>query len=131
MILSENRYPLFGIMLEERVMRLALIPALAAGLLLNGVARAEPSATNGRTLFAKVGCYQCHGYQGQGGAAGPRIAPDPLPFDGLAAFVRTSSGEMPPYTTTLLSDGDLADIYAYLQSIPRPPALADVPLLKQ
>jgi hypothetical protein len=72
-----------------------------------------------------------HGYQGKGGGAGPRIAPDPLPFDGLAAFVRTTSGEMPPYTTTLLSDNDLADIYAYLQSIPRPPALADVPLLKQ
>ena len=88
-------------------------------------------AQNGKKIFASYGCYQCHGYQGQGGAAGPRIAPDPLPFDGLAAFVRTTSGEMPPYTTTILSDSDLADIYAYLQSIPRPPALADVPLLKQ
>jgi mono/diheme cytochrome c family protein len=112
-------------------MRLALIPALAAGLLLNGAALAEPSAANGRALFAKVGCYQCHGYQGQGGAAGPRIAPDPLPFDGLAAFVRTTSGEMPPYSQKILSDADLADIYAYLQSIPRPPAVASVPLLKQ
>ncbi len=67
------------------------------------------------------------------GAVDATVAPvaEPLPFDGLAAFVRASSGEMPRYTTTLLSDGDLADIYAYLQSIPRPPALADVPLLKQ
>jgi mono/diheme cytochrome c family protein len=112
-------------------MRVLLMPGLAVGLLFNGAVRAEPSAANGRVLFAKVGCYQCHGYLGQGGAAGPRIAPDPLPFDGIAAFVRTTSGEMPPYTTTLLSDSDLADIYAYLQSIPRPPALADVPLLKQ
>ncbi|MBV8827193.1 MAG: cytochrome c [Bradyrhizobiaceae bacterium] len=108
----------------------SVLSALAAGLLLGSSAHAEPSATNGHVLFVKVGCYQCHGYQGQGGA-GPRIAPDPLPFDGLAAFVRTTSGEMPPYTTTILSDNDLADIYAYLQSIPRPPALADVPLLKQ
>lgn len=113
-------------------MRCVSIPALAAaGLLAAGTAHAEPSAANGRVLFAKVGCYECHGYEGQGGAAGPRIAPDPRPFDGLAAFVRTSSGEMPPYTVTILSDQDLADIYAYLQSIPRPPALADVPLLKQ
>jgi len=113
-------------------MRCVLIAALAVGgLLAAGFARAEPSAANGHTLFVKVGCYQCHGYQGQGGAAGPRIAPDPLPFDVLAAFVRTSSCEMPPYAATILSDGDLADIYAYLQSIPRPPALADVPLLKQ
>ena len=113
-------------------MRCVAIPTfIVAGILIAGSAQAEPSAANGHALFVKVGCYQCHGYQGQGGAAGPRIAPDPLPFDGLAAFVRTTSGEMPPYTTTVLPDGDLADIYAYLQSIPRPPALAGVPLLKQ
>src|ERR1700760_4056184 len=108
-------------------MRFVVIPSLVvvAGILMAGPAKAEPSAANGHALFVNVGCYQCHVYQGQGGAAGPRIAPDPLPFDGLAAFVRTTSGEMPPYTTTILSDGDLADIYAYLQSIPRPPALGD------
>src|SRR5262249_44333778 len=112
-------------------MRWVFVPAFAAALLSGNAAAAEPSAANGRVLYVKVGCYQCHGYHGQGGAAGPRIAPDPLPFDGLAAFVRTSAGEMPRYTATLLSDSDLADIYAYLQAIPRPPALADVPLLKQ
>jgi mono/diheme cytochrome c family protein len=112
-------------------MRCVSIPALALTyLLLPGAASAEPSAANGHALFMKVGCYQCHGTQGQGGAAGPRIAPEPIPFDGLAAFVRTTSGEMPAYPAALLSDSDLADIYAYLQSIPRPPALADVPLLK-
>jgi mono/diheme cytochrome c family protein len=112
-------------------MRCVAFTALAAGLLFGHAAAAEPSAANGRGLFVKVGCFGCHGYAGQGGAAGPRIAPDPVPFDGLAAFVRTTNGEMPPYPATLLSDNDLADIYAYLQSIPRPPALADVPLLKQ
>jgi mono/diheme cytochrome c family protein len=112
-------------------MRCVFVSAFAFALLFGNAAAAESSAANGRVLYVKVGCYQCHGYQGQGGAAGPRIAPDPVPFDGLAAFVRTSSGEMPPYTAALLSDSDLADIYAYLQSIPRPPALADVPLLKQ
>jgi ubiquinol-cytochrome c reductase cytochrome c subunit len=112
-------------------MRRVFVPAFAAALLVGNAAAAEPSAANGRALYVKVGCYQCHGYQGQGGVAGPRIAPEPLPFDGLSAFVRTSSGEMPPYPAALLSDGDLADIYAYLQSIARPPALADVPLLKQ
>jgi ubiquinol-cytochrome c reductase cytochrome c subunit len=111
-------------------MRCVFVPAFAVALLFGNAAAAEPSAANGRVLFVKVGCYQCHGYQGQGGAAGPRIAPEPVPFEGLAAFVRTSSGEMPPYPASLLSDSDLADIYAYLQSIPRPPALADVPLLK-
>jgi mono/diheme cytochrome c family protein len=113
-------------------MRCVSIPLLAlASLLIPGAATAEPSAANGHALFMKVGCYESHGTQGQGGAAGPRIAPDPIPFDGLAAFVRTTSGEMPPYTTTLLSDNDLADIYAYLQSIPHPPAVSDIPLLKR
>ena len=27
-------------------------------------------AGNGKTLFVKNGCYQCHGYAGQGGTAG-------------------------------------------------------------
>jgi ubiquinol-cytochrome c reductase cytochrome c subunit len=112
-----------------RCVRIAAFAVLS--LLIPGIAAGEPSAAKGHALFMKVGCYECHGTQGQGGAAGPRIAPDPIPFDGLAAFVRTTSGEMPPYTTTVLSDQDLADIYAYLQSIPRPPAVADIPLLKR
>jgi hypothetical protein len=29
---------------------------------------------------------------------------------------------MPPYTTKVLSDTDLADIYAFLQSVPAAPA---------
>jgi hypothetical protein len=37
---------------------------------------------------------------------------------------------MPPYSETILSDGDLADIYAYLQSIPKPPDANSLPLLK-
>ncbi len=101
----------------------------AAGLLFAGAAMADPSATNGRTLYVSVGCYACHGYQGQGGVAGPRIAPDPLPYDALVAFVRNSSREMPPYSEKILSDQALADIHAYLQSVPRPPDVKSVPLL--
>jgi mono/diheme cytochrome c family protein len=111
-------------------MHILLVPALAtAGVLLANPAAAEPSAANGRILFTAVGCYSCHGYQGQGGAAGPRIAPEPLPYEGLAAFVRTTSREMPPYSEKILSDANLADIYAYLQSVPRPPDVKSVPLL--
>jgi mono/diheme cytochrome c family protein len=32
----------------------------------------------GATLFRQTGCYQCHANEGQGGAQGPRIGPDPL-----------------------------------------------------
>jgi len=87
------------------------------------------SAENGKRLFVKVGCYQCHGTQGQGGAAGSRIAPDPIPFEAFSAFVRTSSRAMPPYHQAVLSDADLADIYAYLQTIPKPPDVKSLPQL--
>ena len=100
------------------------------GLLTGHGAAFAASAENGKRLFMRVGCWQCHGTVGQGGAAGPRIAPDPLPYDTLAAFVRTTNRAMPPYRETVLSNADLADIYAYLESIPKPPAPDNLPLLK-
>jgi ubiquinol-cytochrome c reductase cytochrome c subunit len=88
------------------------------------------SPEHGKTVFMKMGCWQCHGTVGQGGAAGPRIAPDPLPFETLAAFVRSTNRAMPPYREAVLSNADLADIYAYLESVPKPPAADSLPLLK-
>src|SRR5579863_8510166 len=89
------------------------------------------NAENGKRIFAKNGCYECHGREGQGSnMTGPRIAPDPVPFDVLTRYVRNPSGEMPPYTAKVISDQDLADIYAFLQSRPHPPAAKNNPLLK-
>jgi ubiquinol-cytochrome c reductase cytochrome c subunit len=81
------------------------------------------SAANGRKLFASIGCYQCHGYEAQGSTAtGPRLGPRPLPFPALSRYVRRPTGQMPPYTTKVLSDAELADIYAFLQAAPAAPA---------
>lgn len=83
------------------------------------------NAENGKRLFAKDGCYECHGREGQGSImSGPRIAPDPPPFEVVSTYIRKPKGEMPPYTTKVLPDKDLADIYAFLQSRPKPPAKA-------
>src|SRR5579864_507733 len=89
------------------------------------------NADNGKRLFVKDGCYQCHGYQGQGGAAGARLAPRPIVLAALTAYVRHPTGQMPPYTSKVLSDADLADIHAYLSSIPMPPPAKSIPLLNQ
>jgi ubiquinol-cytochrome c reductase cytochrome c subunit len=86
-------------------------------------------AERGKTLFAKNGCYQCHNYEGQGGAAGARIAPNPPPFRGFVNYVRAPRGDMPPYTVKVMPEQDLADVYAYLRSRPRPPAVSSLPLL--
>ena len=107
------------------------LAALAAVLVLGQGAASGASAEKGQALYLKYGCWQCHGTVGQGGVTGPRVAPDPLPFDALANFVRTSSGQMPPYRQAVLPDADLAEIYAYLQSIPKPPDPKSLPLLNR
>jgi mono/diheme cytochrome c family protein len=89
------------------------------------------NAENGKRVFNKNGCYECHGREGQGSTmTGPRIAPNPVPFDVLSRYVRKPTGEMPPYTAKVVSDQELADIYSFLQSRPRPPAAKDIPILK-
>jgi len=98
----------------------------------NPTAPAAPAgnADTGKKLFVSVGCYQCHGYEAQGGSAGPRLAPRPLPYAGFSRYVRRPTNQMPPYTERLVPDTDLAHIYAYLQSRPTPPAAATIPLLQ-
>jgi mono/diheme cytochrome c family protein len=86
-------------------------------------------AEAGAMLFRKVGCWQCHANEAQGGAAGPRIGPDPIPFARFTQYVRSPTGDMPPYTDKVLSNQDLADIYAFLQTRPRPPAVNSIPQL--
>jgi mono/diheme cytochrome c family protein len=107
------------------------LAALALGLFVGQSAASAASPERGQGLFLKYGCWQCHGTLGQGAATGPRLAPDPLPFDALANFVRTSNGQMPPYRQAVLPDADLADIYAYLQSVAKPPDPRNVPLLNR
>lgn len=88
-------------------------------------------AATGKQLFMEVGCYECHGYVGQGGSAGPRIAPWKIGPDAFISYVRHPSGQMPPYTAKVISDQDLTEIAAYLKSIPEPKAAKDIPLLRE
>ncbi len=104
------------------------LAALAAGLVL-GPAAFAASAEKGKTAYMKYGCWQCHGTVGQGGIAGPGLAPNPLPYEAFAAFVRTTSRTMPPYQEPVLPNGDLADMHAYLLTIPKPPDYKSIPLL--
>jgi mono/diheme cytochrome c family protein len=76
-------------------------------------------AGNGKRVCIAVGCSQCHGTIGQGSRpTGPHIAPDPMPYEAFAGLVRHPPNIMPPYTTVVLSDQQLTDIYAYLLTIP-------------
>jgi ubiquinol-cytochrome c reductase cytochrome c subunit len=66
---------------------------------------------------------------GQGGVTGPKLAPDPLPLEAISAFIRNSNRAMPPYREAVLPNEDLADIHAYLSSIPKAPDYKSIPLL--
>jgi ubiquinol-cytochrome c reductase cytochrome c subunit len=90
---------------------------------------AAGNAENGKKLFNTVGCWMCHGYSGQGGT-GSRIAPDPLALPAFIRYVREPKAQMPPYTVKVLKDSDLADIHAFLKTIPKSPDPASIPLLK-
>ena len=81
----------------------------------------------GRLGFVRVGCAQCHGREAQGSpTTGPRLGPSALPYAAFARYVRAPRLQMPPYTEKILSDAELADLYAFVQSRPKvtmPPAL--------
>jgi ubiquinol-cytochrome c reductase cytochrome c subunit len=103
-----------------------------AGLLFPVIAMAQNgNAENGKRIFLKIGCYECHGTVGQGTLAGARIGPPRLNLQTLLRYVRRPAGQMPAFTEKVLSDQELTDIFAYLKSIPEPAPVKDVPLLNQ
>lgn len=107
--------------------------AAVAAVLAHGTALADGSAEKGKVAIIKHGCFQCHGTWGQGSVitSGGRVLTDTqLPFESFKAFVRTTNRAMPPYREQILSDDDLADIYAYLTSLPKFD-YKQIPLLNQ
>ena len=89
------------------------------------------NAENGKKLFAAYGCYECHGRQGAGAATGPRIGPPAITLAAVMRYVRAPTGQMPPYTAKVVSDQEIADIYAFLKAFPAPQPAKDIPLLNQ
>jgi mono/diheme cytochrome c family protein len=104
----------------QRMRRYPFALAIACTICV-AAAQAQPAgnAANGKRIYMADGCDLCHGTVGQGGrGTGPHIAPNPLPFEAFAGQVRRPANAMPAYTTVVLSDQDLGDIYAYLLTIP-------------
>jgi mono/diheme cytochrome c family protein len=86
---------------------------------------------NGKKLYTSYGCFECHGRQAEGtSVAGPRLGPNPISFPAFSKYTRQPTGQMPPFTVKVTSGADLADIYAFLQSLPQPPKADSIPALK-
>jgi len=106
--------------------KLILIPCLLAGI----AAAQSGNAENGKKLFVRNGCWECHGYAGQGSRDGAKLAGEVLYEQAFLRYVRKPAGSMPAFVEKILPDSELRDIYAYVKSLPAK-SLKDVPLLNQ
>lgn len=79
-----------------------------------------PSPEHGKQLYVKNGCFECHGYAGQGGQVRTtRLAGTKMTPDAFLVFVRNPPpGEMPPYSMKVITNEDLADIWSYIKTFP-------------
>jgi mono/diheme cytochrome c family protein len=116
--------------------RLVLAASFAAAIGFAGAAQAQDApagnADNGKRIYMADGCYFCHGRDGQGGAfngPAPILANTALPFDAFKTQLRTPSADMPPYAEEVLADAGLADVYAFLHTLPGPTDPKDVAIL--
>src|SRR5215203_7107978 len=122
--MNNMRHPMFRIALA----------AVAASVVFGHGPVLAADAAKGKAAFMKYGCWQCHGTEGQGSAitsAGKVLAPDPMPLETFVAFVRSTNRAMPPYSEKVLPNEDLADMHAYLSTIPKAKDYKTIPLLSQ
>ena len=54
---------------------------------------------------------------------------DKTAIEALRAFLRVGVNDMPAYARQVLSDEQVADIHAFLSSLPASRSAADIPLL--
>lgn len=119
----------------DRLVRTILFAAVCgSAVVVAAQAQEAPrgDAANGKRLYLANYCYTCHGRVGQGGAyngPAPALAKTAMPYEGLVGQTRNPSNDMPGYSAQVLPDQELADIYAYLQSLPGPSDPKGVALL--
>jgi mono/diheme cytochrome c family protein len=105
---------------------------LGASSLLQAQDAPPGDAGNGKCLYLADGCFTCHGRSGQGGAfngPAPSLAKTDMPFDGFKAQLRDPVNDMPAYSATVLSDQEIADMYAFVQSLPGARSAKDISIL--
>ena len=114
------------------MMLVAVAPARDVAAQNAGGQQAAPKgdAKAGQRVFLADGCWECHGTAAQGGMiAGPRLAHTQLPYAAVLEQLRVPRAAMPPYEATVVSDAEVANIYAWLESLPPPQSAANIPLL--
>ena len=94
----------------------------------------QGDAAHGKGIYLRDGCFTCHGRSGQGGAyegPAPILARTALPFEGFKGEIRDPVKDMPAYSDAVLSDRDIADIYAFVELLPVPRSPKDISILNK
>lgn len=118
--------------------RVAALAALAGAVLAASAMHADAQSQaglvgdveRGKAAFThEYKCYACHGYDAQTGER--RLVPSNFTQEGFITFVRNSPlPQMPAYPD--MPPQALADVYAYIQTLPvDAPEVDDVPLLRE
>ena len=118
-----------------RAVAFALAAFCAGGITIGARAQDAPpgDTINGKRVYLNDNCFTCHGRAGQGGAyngPAPALAKTAMPFEGFLGQIRNPSNDMPAYTAQAMPDQAVADIYAYMQSLPGPREAKDIAILK-
>jgi mono/diheme cytochrome c family protein len=87
----------------------------------------QGNVEKGRESFKTHGCTSCHGYSAWGGT-GARLAQNPITFQAFVSYVRKPKGTMPAFGSQV-TPAELADIFAFIKSIPPSPDPKTIPLL--
>ena len=86
-----------------------------AGLSPDAQLATTDTRARGASLYVTQGCASCHALAGRGGPVGRRILG--VDEETIAKRVRQGSVGMPRFSTTGLTDAEIADIAAYLRSL--------------
>jgi mono/diheme cytochrome c family protein len=90
-------------------------PTDLAGLSRDAQLAGADSLARGASRYVTQGCASCHALEGRGGLVGPRIVG--ADEETIATRVRQGPVGMPRFSAAGLTDAEIADIAAYLQSL--------------
>ncbi|MGO9932253.1 MAG: c-type cytochrome [Steroidobacteraceae bacterium] len=121
-------------------MKVRPLPTLAATVIALGSASTlsqtatAGDAAKGKQAYLNYDCYTCHGRVGEGGNflyPAPPLAGLDMPTVALQAFLRAAPNDMPSFAPAILTNDDIANIAAFLKSLPGRRDPKDFPLLNQ
>lgn len=124
----------------RKVLNLFGVTAVAASLCLGAMASAARAqdappgdVAEGKRIYLATGCFFCHGRSGQGGnlnGPAPILARTAMPWEGFVNQLRHPSNEMPAYSEQVMSEKQIANIYAFLHSLSGPLPAKDMAIFK-